>query len=165
MLESNSPLNLGAIRSIFLDVTIINNNEFLEFDWYHKPTFSGRYLNFLSAHLLSHKRGTMMGMIDRCVLLSHPRHHDKNFKFIINTLMQNDYPPEFIFETINLRLKMLFNKQSQAIDNASNSLPGHERPSWFILPYIESISDKFRSITSNLNTRLTYFSLNKFRTL
>jgi len=29
---------------------IINNNNVLEFDWYKKPIFSGRFLNFLSKH-------------------------------------------------------------------------------------------------------------------
>jgi len=32
----------------FLDVTNIKNNNVLEFDFYIKPTFSGRFLSFLS---------------------------------------------------------------------------------------------------------------------
>lgn len=35
-------------RLNFLDVTMILKNNFIKFDWYHKPTFSGRYLNFES---------------------------------------------------------------------------------------------------------------------
>jgi len=35
-------------RLNFLDITLIINNNKIEFDWYHKLTFSGRYLNFLS---------------------------------------------------------------------------------------------------------------------
>jgi len=31
----------------FLDVTIMKNNKQFEFDWFHKPMFSGRYLNFI----------------------------------------------------------------------------------------------------------------------
>jgi len=38
-------------------VTLINNKGKLEFDWYKKPTFSGRTLNFLSHHPTSQKRG------------------------------------------------------------------------------------------------------------
>jgi len=33
-------------RLNFLDVTVIRDNELIEFNWYHKPTFSDRYLNF-----------------------------------------------------------------------------------------------------------------------
>jgi len=31
----------------FLDVSIIIKDNHLMFDWYHKPTFSGRFKNFL----------------------------------------------------------------------------------------------------------------------
>ncbi|XP_071653840.1 uncharacterized protein [Temnothorax longispinosus] len=34
----------------FLEITMILNNNRLTFDWFHKPTFSGRYLNFFSQH-------------------------------------------------------------------------------------------------------------------
>jgi len=37
----------------FLDMTIISNKGKLEFDWYKKPTFSERTLNFLSHHSTS----------------------------------------------------------------------------------------------------------------
>jgi len=57
----------------FLDVTLINNKGKLEFDWYKKPTFSGRTLNFLSHHPISQKRGVIINMIDRIFLLSHPK--------------------------------------------------------------------------------------------
>jgi len=68
--SSNNTLN-------FLDVTIINNKGRIEFDWYHKPTFSGRYLNYESHHPFCQKRGTVFGLVDRAVLLSHPRFHQK----------------------------------------------------------------------------------------
>ncbi|XP_018360778.1 PREDICTED: uncharacterized protein LOC108759711 [Trachymyrmex cornetzi] len=50
-------LENGGDKINFLDLTLIKNKDRLEMDWYHKPTFSGRYLNFLSAHPLSQKRG------------------------------------------------------------------------------------------------------------
>jgi hypothetical protein len=63
-------IEIGGDSINFLDITIIKGNTFLEFDWYHKPTFSGRYLNFLSAHPLSQKRGTIMGMVDSISTIS-----------------------------------------------------------------------------------------------
>lgn len=92
----------------FLDVTIILNNNRLNFDWFHKPTFSGKYLNFLSQHPLCQKRGTIIGLVDRAFLLSHPRCHQNNLKFIINILLDNNYPLDFIFMTLQDRLKYLF---------------------------------------------------------
>jgi len=32
----------------FLEISVINKNGQLMFDWYHKPTFSGRLLNYHS---------------------------------------------------------------------------------------------------------------------
>jgi len=55
--------------SVFLNVTIIINNGYLEFDW-HNSTFSGRYLNFLSTHPLFHKRGTVIEIVDRCFIVT-----------------------------------------------------------------------------------------------
>ncbi|EFN64476.1 hypothetical protein EAG_00153, partial [Camponotus floridanus] len=87
----------------FLDVSIIINNNHIEFDWYRKPTFSGRLLNFFSHHPLSHKRGVVIGLTDRIFKLSHPRFHEKNFKFIFSMLHDNGYPSEFIFATVKKR--------------------------------------------------------------
>jgi len=39
-------LETGGKRLNFLDMIIINNEGTIEFDWYKKPTFSGRLLNF-----------------------------------------------------------------------------------------------------------------------
>ncbi|KYN27975.1 hypothetical protein ALC57_02611 [Trachymyrmex cornetzi] len=103
-------------------VLIINNNNTSEYDWYHKPTFSGRYLNFLSQHPLSQKKGTIMDMVDRAFLLSAPKYHRKNLIFVIETLLMNDYPLDFIFKTINERLKSLLYKKTlkQSNDNSSD---------------------------------------------
>jgi len=49
-------IEIGDKNLNFLDVTIINNNNFLEFDVYKKPTFSGRVLSFLSKPSFSKKR-------------------------------------------------------------------------------------------------------------
>jgi len=94
-------------------VTLINNKGKLEFDWYKKPTFSGRTLNFLSHHPISQKRGVIINMIDRIFILSHPKFHERNLNFIIETFMNNKYPLQFIFNAIQTRLKSFFNKRTK----------------------------------------------------
>ena len=90
----------GGDEINFLDITIsINGNRF-GFDWYRKPT-SGRFLNFYSNHPIAQKRGTIFSLIDRAFLLSDFRFHTQNLTFIINILLDNDYPLTFIFDTIN----------------------------------------------------------------
>jgi len=54
-------MEIGGDKLNFLDVTLIRNQDKIEFNWYHKPTFSGRYLNFLSHHPISQKRGIWIG--------------------------------------------------------------------------------------------------------
>src|SRR5436190_15274724 len=84
----------------FLDVSIIINKNIIEFDWFHKWTFSGRYLNFGSWHPICHKRGTIFSLIDRAFLLSNPKFHQKNVNLVVNILLNNDYPLTYIFRVI-----------------------------------------------------------------
>ena len=91
----------------FLDVTISINENGFGFDWYRKPTFSGRFLNFNPNHPMAQKRGTILLLVDRAFLLSDFKFHTQNLTFIINILLDNDYPLTFIFDTVNQRIKSL----------------------------------------------------------
>ena len=83
-------------------------------DWYRKPTFSGRFLNFNSNHPISQKKGTIFSLVDRAFLLSDFMFHTKNLTFIINILLDNDYPLIFIFDTVNQRIKTLIKNRHTA---------------------------------------------------
>lgn len=102
-------LEIENNRSLNLDISIIVENNTLIYNWYHKPTFSGRYLNYYSQHPLCQKKGTIIGLTDRAFLLSHPRFHIANLKLIVNILLNNNYPLLLIFQTINHRLNFLIN--------------------------------------------------------
>ncbi|EFN67721.1 hypothetical protein EAG_07710, partial [Camponotus floridanus] len=68
-------------RSInFLDLKIYINNNKLILDWFHKDTYSGRYLSFFSNHPTCHKIGTIYGLIDKSL----PTFHQKNINLSIN---------------------------------------------------------------------------------
>jgi len=152
-------LEKGGNKLDFLDVTIINSEGTIEFDWYRKPTFSGRVLNFLSQHPITQKRGIIISMIDRAFLLSHPKYHEKNLKFIIETFINNNYPLQFIFDTTYMRLKSLFKRRTK-----KQSLEGSDKRKkncWFLIPYIKKVSDKFKNIANVLESKLAFFSQNK----
>jgi len=105
-------LELGGNKLNFLDITLIKVYNSFEFNWYHKPIFSGRYLNFPSQHPLFQKRKTILSIVDRVFLLSYPKFHPENLRFVIKVLLNNNYPLlKFIFNTINTRLKFLFSNQ------------------------------------------------------
>jgi len=129
-------MKLGENRINFLNLTIIiNEKKMLEFNWFHKSTFSGHYLNYLSTHKFSEERCNNGN--DRVLLLS-PKFHYKNMKFIVNSLLNNDYPIDFIFNT-NSHLKVLFltNKLRTKKNNVDSDSTNEERPPWFILSSID----------------------------
>jgi len=109
----NSPLN-------FLDLSMIKKECHLIFDWFHKPTFSGRFLNYSLQHPFTHKKGTIISLIDRVILLSHPEFHKKNFDLIIKIRMDNGYPLDLIFMTIKKRLFYRFNHLKPKKHSLSN---------------------------------------------
>ena len=96
-----------------------------------------------------------MIMVDRTILLSSPKFHYKNIKFIANTLL-NDYPIDFIFNTINSHLKLPFHKLLTKGNNNTIATT-NECSSWFILLYVSTVSEKFFSIVKNINVKLFFF--------
>ena len=152
-------------RLNFLDVTIIIRDKRIEFDWYHKPTFSGRYLNFESHHPLCHKIGTAIGLIDRAFLLSHPRFHQDNLSRVINILLENSYPLDLIFQTLHKRIKKLtVSKFIGCDDMTEQANKFNERESLFFnVPYLPQFSERFRLVVRDQNMIISYTGMNKLR--
>jgi len=58
-----------------------------------------------------------------------------------------------------MRLKSLFKKERK-----KQNLEGSDeikRNSWFLIPYIKKVSEKFKNIAHGLESKLAIFSLNK----
>jgi len=140
-------IEIGHNMINFLDTTIIIKNNKILFDWFHKPTFLGRYLNYLFQHLLSQKVGTITGLVDRAFLLSHPEFHQKNLDFVVRVLLENDYPLNLIFNKMSSRIKYLVHDKSSSKNNVD--LTNENRKIWFTVPYITSVSEKFKNILNN----------------
>ncbi|EFN65835.1 hypothetical protein EAG_05269, partial [Camponotus floridanus] len=144
-------------RLNFLDVTIILEDGLFLFNWFHKPTLSGRYLHFESRHSLCQKKGKIIGLTDKVFWLSHSKFHKENFKFIINILSNNGYPLSFIFHTIIDRLNILLPRYF--IFHISYLI---FHISYFNVPYINNISDceSFRLCVRDLDVKLSYTGIN-----
>jgi len=143
-------------RINFLDVTIILDNQMILFDNYEKPTSTGRYINYHSQHPLAQKKSIICGLIDRIVLLSHPKFQEKNLTKAINTLLNNCYPLPFIFDTINRRLKTLWNRMivEKGI-NADQNLQKKQK-NYFTIPYVKSVSESFLPITKKYGLDIAF---------
>jgi len=130
----------------FLDLLITISNNIIYIDWFHKDSFSGRYLSFHSSHPWCHKIGTMYSLIDRAFLLSHPMFHQKNLKLVIELLLDNGYPVELIFEKMNARIKSLINnKRNPNIGGSKVSEDHSNNKKFIVLPYINGISEPISS--------------------
>jgi len=150
----------------FLDICLIKKEETLIFDWYRKPTFSGRFLNYFSWHLLCQKIGTIIGLIDRVLLLSHPSFHKKNFDLVIKILLNNGYPLNLIFSTIKKRLYNkfdLFNRVDDfIIDKQLTTKEDGKNNKFFCIPFIPNISTKISMLFKNVPfLRMAYRGINK----
>ena len=143
----------------FLDVTIISNNGNLTFDWFHKNTFSGRYLNFNSHHPLAHKRGVVYGLVDKIIQITSPIFHKKNLECVIRILLDNGYPLPFIFSSINNRIKHhIFQKPK--LNNITEEV---DNVGFFTVPFVKNISDKFKNIVKDYNIKMSYSSVSNLR--
>jgi len=137
----------------FLDLLLYKDRNMLYVDWFHKDTFSGRYLSFFSHNPLCHKIGTIYSLLDRAILLSMPHLHKKNIELCIKLLMDNGYPLELIFNTINRRLKKLF------VTRRTNG-PNQEKKV-IVFPYIKPITEMMTSTINKAEHIIGYRCLNK----
>jgi len=70
----------------------------------------------LSNHPLCHKIGTIYGLIDRAMLLSHPISHQKNLEYVIRVLIDDAYPINLIFNKIQTRSKERISREQVYIN-------------------------------------------------
>ncbi|KYN10278.1 hypothetical protein ALC57_17593, partial [Trachymyrmex cornetzi] len=130
------------------------------------PCSSGRYLNFNSNHPLDHKRGVIIGQLDRIIFLSHPKFHTRNIEMMINNFLNNGYPLDFLFSTINKRIDTLSSRKN-VYSNAcsyqnSNSV---NFDNFFIVPYIKDVSEKFKPVAKKNNLKVAFKPMNKLNTI
>src|SRR5580765_4877079 len=137
-----SDIHIFLFRQNFLDIKLKIENQNIIIDWYHKNTHSGRYLSYYSNHPICHKIGTIYSLIDRAMLLSHPKYQEKNITLVINTLIENGYPLDFIFKYTHVRIKKLIATKLKFNHGAVVGRDEKEKSNRFIaVPYIKNLSE------------------------
>lgn len=123
-------------RIPFLDLLVIRKDDGkISTDWYHKETWSGRYLNFYSNLPLNYKRNTIAILARKIIDLSDEQFHQKNFELLRKTLINNKYPINFIDGTIKM---FLTNKNNKTTDNNID---------WnkiCVMPYVRGLFEKIK---------------------
>jgi len=136
---------------------MINRDGKFIFDWFHKSTYSGRLLNFHSKHPMSQKRGIITNSTDKILLLSNPEFHQKNFFFLINNLLTNNYPLEMIFSSIRERLSVKFRQLNHGTSHTTDT-----KDNYFVIPYIDHTADRFIQLFKNIpKFKLAFFGINR----
>jgi len=68
----------------FLNTSVIRDNGNIITNWFRKPTFFGRYINFYSIHPMQYKLNTITNLVDQPILLSDERLHMANLNVVKN---------------------------------------------------------------------------------
>ena len=142
----------------FLDLKIIIKDHKIITDWYKKPTFSGRYLNYNSHHPITNKIAIIYCLIDKAIKLSDTSFHNTNISFIKSVLEKNDYPPEFVDFYIKKRLRYIKNHPHIQQKNK-------DKKNFICLPYVKEIEGFTKNFFKCLDTNVIFSTLNKLNSI
>jgi len=142
-IENNNTFN-------FLNTTVIraDNGELLT-NWYRKPTFSGRYINYHSSHPFIHKLNTIKNLVDHAVLLSDVQFHQTNLSTVKTILENNNYPSNIVVKEIDKRYKILKNNNFM-ITNDKSSDNCLNKTKTVTFPYVRNLSEDIKSKLRNM---------------
>ena len=85
----------------YLDTLVIRDNNNIRFDWYKKPTSSGRLMNFYSKHPKNIIMNTAKNFTRRVLNISDRIYWKKNIANIKQTLHNNNFPKYLIQQIID----------------------------------------------------------------
>ena len=128
----------------FLDILLVRSDKnIIKTDWYHKPTFSERFLNFNSQHSFKQKINIIQNLKSRALKLSHPDCHRKNLINIKDYLLKNDYPHKMVNKILYISST---NQQQKNSDNKK----------YFKIPYVNNLSEKIARELNNDNICIAF---------
>lgn len=127
----------------FLDVMLIRQEDgSIKTDWYHKETWSGRYLNYNSSLPKIYKTNTISILSQKILQLSHPSFQGKNFQLLKNVLRENSYPSTIV----NTIIEQHKNTGSNNRTNTNDVLTTEEKPRRYSFPYINGMFEKLKHV-------------------
>lgn len=104
----------------FLDISLsIIHNKIITY-WYHKDTWSGKYLNYHSYSQMKYKKIVINSFVNRAMLLTSPGFHNNMLNIVRNTLLKNCYSLSWNDFQIKKRIKQLTSFNKNNINNANN---------------------------------------------
>lgn len=144
----------------FLDMRVIRHDTVLKTDWYTKPTYSGRYINYHSYHPIKTKINVILNMKKRILDVSHESFRQKNLKRLHDILVENCYPR-------SLLCKLIFSTSNPQSPTTRQQVD-EDRPlvRYKPLPYIKSLAFRLVPLIKTSDTdRVAYRSIKTVKNL
>ena len=133
----------------FLDILITRTECGFKTSVYHKPTFTGQYLNFDSHHPYSVKHGIARCLQHRAQTISSDSHtYHQEMTRLRNTLRRNNYPDS-----------ILSTRKMNRVSEESET----QKPPTVCLPYIRGVSERIQKICAPYNIRTVFKSESTLR--
>jgi len=131
----------------FLNTSVIREGERLLTNWYRKPTYSGRYINYFSSHPKQYKLNTITNLVDQAIMLSSERFQAENINIIKGILINNCYPVELVNKKIKERIRAI--KINKVTTNEKTDYNIKNTKKVLTLPFVKNASDDIRGIVKN----------------
>ncbi|XP_071632808.1 uncharacterized protein [Temnothorax longispinosus] len=139
----------------FLDTIVIRDGDELITNWYRKPTFSGRYINYFFNHPLKYKINSINNLVDHAILLSDERFHHANINIIKDILVDNSFPIKLVNKHINNRLRQLENRRDLSANNSKRDSTFDVRRC-VVIPYVKGLSAGIRGTLERVRCDVVY---------
>lgn len=137
----------------FLDLELIKlQNGNIITNWFRKITYSGRLLNFFSAHPFQNKIAIIKNLVDRAICLSHESFHTQNLNIIRKILFLNHYPKQLIEKHIQIRIAQIKSKENNSlVSDSQEKVKEFSSFNTFVIPYFGTISKTIQSMLRKFN--------------
>lgn len=122
----------------FLDFRLIRKDNHLQYTWYTKPSWTGRYLNYNAELPAKYKKSVVSGLVTRAICFTNPENRPEQIKKVIQTLKNNDYPDSLIHSNIKQQTH-----NSYHIKSKNKQLDTTIRCP---LPYVKGLTEKIQHI-------------------
>ena len=141
----------------FMDIRITRQSpgEFTK-EVYQKPTHTYRYVPFSSHHPISVKSGVVACLAYRAIRVSSSQSgRDAKLGRILNVMMCNSYPRQFIYKVLSSQLKRHMTSCALNLQQQTTNEP---RPITVSIPFVEGLSPKVRCIAHTTGVRCAFFT-------
>lgn len=138
----------------FLDVILRREGNVITTEWAPKDV-NGRYLDYTSVSPFSHKKNTVIALVDRALKLTHAKYRGNTIKTVKHILRNNNYPSFLTEKVIRERLHIMYNTLQQ---NTRKDTMG-----FVTLPYVPGLGEKLARYLGQHDLKVAFKPVDKIK--